>query len=153
MAWTGCELVCDSLFPRINNFEGNVVSEWCQILGLDEMDIMIPVPRGLIRSANTRNLWKEEIEILDFLGVRGGRPKTILNEWWINQKPILTYGSALQVTRALRDVTSHGLLSANRVEKFGLSTIGRGESYSILDRLVGVTVDVTVATMRRLLEK
>jgi hypothetical protein len=153
MAWTGCELLCDSLFPRIKDFDGDVISEWCRILGLDQMNEMIPVPRGLMRSDKTRSLWKEEVAILDFLGVRGGRPRTILNGWWINKNPILTYGSALHATRGLRDVTMHGLMSANRVEKFGLSTVGREEEFSILDRLVGVTVDVTVATMRRLLEK
>ena len=45
------------------------------------------------------------------------------------------------------------MLSANRVQKFGLSTIGRGQESSILDSLVDVMVKVSVETLKRLLTK
>ncbi len=151
MAWTGLELFCDSLFPRINNCEADNVLEWCQLLGLAELDEEIRVPGGLKRSAKIRNLWQEEVEILEFLDVRGGKPRRALDAWWVKQTPIADHVAALQAARAIRDVTSHGLLSAHRVEKFGLVSANRNGAAAPLDRLIEVIVVVALETLKKLL--
>ena len=150
MAWTGLELLCDSLFPRIHNCEADIVLEWCQLLGLAMIAKEIRVPRGLKRSAKIRNLWREEVEILEFLDVRGGKPRRSLDAWWVKKTPIADYAVALQAARAIRDVTSHGLLSAHRVEKFGLVS-GKRNGAAPLDRLVDVMVIVALETLKKLL--
>ena len=150
MAWTGLELLCDSLFPRINNCEADILLEWCQLLGLAMIAKEIRVPRGLKRSAKIRNLWREEVEILEFLDVRGGKPRRSLDAWWVKQTPIADYVAALQAARAIRDVTSHGLLSAHRVEKFGLVS-ANSNGTAPLDRLVEVMVIVALETLKKLL--
>ena len=153
MAWTGLELLCDSLFPRINNCEADNVREWCQLLGLDELDEEIKVPNGLKRSAIIRNLWQEEVEILEFLDVRGGKPRRALDTWWVKQTPIADYVTALQAARAIRDVTSHGLLSAHRVGKFGLVSANRNGVAAPLNRLIDVIAIVALETLKKLLAK
>lgn len=151
MAWTGLELLCDSLFRRINNCEADVVLEWCQLLGLEKLGEEIRVPGGLRRSAKIRNLWQEEVEILEFLGVRGGKPRRALDAWWVKQTPITDHVAALHAARSIRDVTSHGLLSAHRVEKFGLVSTSRNGATAPLDRLVEVIVIVALQTLEKLL--
>lgn len=69
MAWAGFELLRDSLFLRINNCEADIVSEWCHLLALEKLEEEIRAPSGLKRSAKIRNLWQEEVEILEFLDV------------------------------------------------------------------------------------
>jgi len=151
IARTGLELLCDSLFPRINNCEADIVLEWCQLLGLAVLAEEIRVPGGLKRSAKIRNLWQEEVEILEFLDVRGGKPRRALDAWWVKQTPIADHVAALQAARAIRDVTSHGLLSAHRVEKFGLVSPNRNGVAAPLDRLIEVIVVVALETLKKLL--
>lgn len=150
MAWTGLELLCDSLFPRIYNCEADIVLEWCQLLGLAVIGEEIRVPGGLKRSAKIRNLWREEVDILEFLDVRGGKPRRSLDAWWVKKTPITDYAVALQAARAIRDVTSHGLLSAHRVEKFGLLS-GKRNGAAPLERLVEIMVIVALETLKKLL--
>lgn len=151
MAWTGLELLCDSLFRRINNCEADIVLEWCLLLGLEKLAEEIRVPGGLKRSAKIRNLWKEEVEILEFLGVRGGKPRRALDAWWVKQTPITDHVTALHAARSIRDITSHGLLSAHRVEKFGLVSAGRNGATAPMERLVEVMVIVARQTLEKLL--
>ena len=132
------------------DMQGNVL-EWCQLLGLAELDEEIRVPGGLKRSAKIRNLWQEEVEILEFLDVRGGKPRRALDAWWVKQTPIADHVAALQAARAIRDVTSHGLLSAHRVEKFGLVSANRNGAAAPLDRLIEVIVVVALETLKKLL--
>ena len=150
IAWTGIELLFDSLFPRIKDCEADIVLEWCQLLGLSTIAEEIRVPSGLKRSAKIRNLWQEDVAILEFLGVRGGKPRRALDAWWIQQNPIADYVTALHAARAIRDVTSHRLLAAHRVPKFGLVS-GNRNGAAPLDRLVEVMVIVALETLKKLL--
>ena len=148
MAWTGLELLCDSLFLR--NCAADIMVEWCQLLDLALIAEEIGVPSGLKRSAKTKNLWQEDMEILEFLDVRGGKPRKALDAWWVQQNPIADYVTALHAARAIRDVTSHGLLAAHRVAKFGLVSANRNGA-APLDRLVEVMVIVALETLKKLL--
>lgn len=150
MAWTGLELLFDSLLTRVKDCEADIVLEWCQSLGLGMLAEEIAVPGGLKRSAKVRNLWEEEVAIFEFLGVRGGKPRKALDIWWVQQKPIADYVTALHAARAIRDVTAHGLLAAHRVAKFGLVSANRNGA-APLDRLVEVMVIVALETLKKLL--
>ena len=90
------------------------------------------------------------MEILEFLDVRGGKPRRALDAWWVQQNPIGDYVTALHAARAIRDVTSHGLLAAHRVAKFGLVSASRNGA-APLDRLVEVMVIVALETLKKLL--
>jgi hypothetical protein len=151
MAWAGLELIGDSLFPRIENCEVDALSEWCHLLRLEFLPDPIGVPGGVRRAATIRNLWAEDVEILDYVQIRNKKSRRLLDAWWVKQAPIADYCTALQTARAFRDLTAHGLLSANRVEKFGLISRGRNGSVHALDRLVNVTVVVALETLNRLL--
>lgn len=151
MAWAGFELLRDSLFLRINNCEADIVSEWCHLLALEKLEEEIRAPSGLKRSAKIRNLWQEEVEILEFLDVRGGKPKRALDPWWVKRTPIADHAAALHAAWAIRDLTTHGLLSAHRVEKFGLVSASRSGVPAPLDRLVEVMVFVALQTLEKLL--
>jgi hypothetical protein len=153
IAWAGLELIGNSLFPRINNCEADVFLEWCQLVGHIKLAEEIAVPNGLKRSAKIRNLWREDVEILEFLNVRGGKPKRALDTWWVKQTPISDYATALHAARAIRDITSHGLLSAHRVEKFGLISRWPRGTTSPLDRLTEAIVTIAYQTLKRILDK
>lgn len=58
--------------------------------------------------------------------------------------------TALKVARAIRDVTTHGLLSAGRVQDFGLASLSKART-TALESLVEIMVRVTIATLNRLL--
>ena len=150
MAWTGLELLRDSLFPKIHNCEADFATEWCELLNLAMIDEEIRVPGGLIRSATIKNHWQEELAILDFLDIREGKPRKALDAWWVRQTPIADYVTALHAARGIRDVTFHGLLAAHRVAKSGLVSANRNEA-APLDRLVEIMVIVALETLKKLL--
>lgn len=153
MAWVGAELLFDSLFPRGYGSAAEAISEWCRLLGCGDLESAIAVPGGFRNSTTVRGLWQEELEILDFLGIRDGKPRTILNNWWGHRKPVGTYVDAMMVARSLRDITLHGLMSANRVQRFGLSKLDAKTGLSIFDRLVDTILRVVVLSLETLLRR
>jgi hypothetical protein len=149
MAWSGCELMIQSILPRYSDFNGDPVAELCHILDLDLLASPIRVPSVLQRSTAIRDLWKDEQNLFEFLGVRGGKPRSILTDWWINGNPLTKYCTALHAVRAIRDITAHGLLSANRINKFGLANPNRSGDPPILDELIAVVIKVAVSVLNR----
>jgi hypothetical protein len=152
MAWIGLELMLDAVFPKMKKLEADAAWELCQTLNLGHIDDPIPVPDPIKRSRSPRNLWEEEVSILDYLRVRGGKPRKTLDNWWINRVPIEDYPTALQAARAIRDVTAHGLLSARTAQKIGLNPRSRSGKPNPLAQLVSVTTTVAIAILDHILK-
>jgi hypothetical protein len=150
-AWAGIELLADTFYPReffAQKFDYQ--TEWCARLGLETLRSPVAVPRFFTNGRTVSDFWAAEIGLQEFLGVHSGRPWAALERWWLQKQPVTTLPWLLNATRGLRDLTMHGLLSASRVDDFGLAG-GGGKQGCILDQLLIELVRVASATARTIL--
>lgn len=150
-AWAGIELLADTFFPR--EFLAQKVdfqTEWCVRLGLEELRVPVAVPRFFEMERELADFWDTEVGLQEFLGVRSGRTWSALDRWWLQKQPVTTMSWLLNAVRCLRDLTTHGLLSASRAKEFGLADDNKHAC--ILDQMLIEIVRVASASVRVVLK-
>lgn len=118
----GLELILDTLFPRrIRPDNDDFLTFWLPNIGLEKLAEPVSVPRYFrFRRRKIQGLVRTTADLRDFFGMRDGHPWKSLSSWWLERQPIQSYRHLLHASRALRDLTVHGLLSSVRVYYLGL---------------------------------
>ena len=58
--------------------------------------------------------------LLEFLGLNRGGDRTVFKLWLIGEQPVASWTEALTLSKALRNMSAHGALSASKVGELGL---------------------------------
>jgi hypothetical protein len=122
MAYGGFETVRDALLPVQHRFPSyaDQAQHFIQCCDLPAYELLLSPDRDCARLVE----WLEaevtlgKSAIISFLGLQNGDAKTFHR--WIEGNAVDAWHIAIQLGKALRNVTAHGSLSASKVHQWGL---------------------------------
>jgi hypothetical protein len=146
MAYGGFETVAKGLlgFPDKAYLDSD---DFARLLAPCRLPTLEPLAAPDVKEA-VREKWFEpnlvttpRHPLLAFLGVHNGDAE-IIHAWLVEREPVASWAGALRLAQALRNVTTHGALSATKVREWKLR--------DALHRLTVALEAVTAAALRAL---
>ena len=126
MAYGGTEIIVKTLLCKTDTRQGLGPTEFA----LFETKSVPPAHSRPAAPAKNRDLdeWilrppvGSTSAISSFLTLDGG-DANIIHKWLVTRAELASWTDALQLTKALRNVTAHGVLTPSRANKWGMTTV------------------------------
>lgn len=125
MAYNAFEIIFEALMPGQYSSFSQRVTDFIQTIDLPNLESQMTPPDGE-RAVFQRWLGEAEDlqrgpseELLDFLGLRN-RDRKLFQGWLMGDILVDTWADEIALAKALRNMTAHGALSANKLREFGL---------------------------------
>ena len=120
MTYSGFETIAKTLLLAKKNLGPDEFEQFTRKCQLNSYKLLhSPNQTKLKKLEKWLTIESEGKAILDFLSVKHGDAK-IIQRWIIEQQNISSWVDALKLSKALRNATAHGALSATKVQQWGL---------------------------------